>query len=265
MSHVVALPTRVVHRYVLELRYESGELYWDRAGRIAREIVATEGWGLETIDGNACRVSLPEKNVSFSFGAGKLDLSQTQSKEVLELMPAEEFGATADSLAGIVTKALEVNFFPRIGFRAWTLFPTSDREDSYRVAKNLRLFRTDPESQGALGDISEVGYRLTVERADHMLRIAMSPFEQLVELPVSVMQAARARARDHRRHQRQIMFDKMKAEKVVKNYPQFGLLLDLDAFIEEPPCPDQLSVSDFVRTAADDFRDVESIVLAAAE
>ena len=50
MATVVDLRTEVIHRYVFELRYDFGQIYWDRAGRIAKAILAEqEEWDVNTI------------------------------------------------------------------------------------------------------------------------------------------------------------------------------------------------------------------------
>jgi hypothetical protein len=67
MSLVVDLRTEVVHRYIFELRYDFGYVYWDRAGRIAREIANIEGWTFDAIDTNACRLAMRDSDVAFKF------------------------------------------------------------------------------------------------------------------------------------------------------------------------------------------------------
>ncbi|MFH1920708.1 MAG: hypothetical protein ABIP48_12565 [Planctomycetota bacterium] len=259
MEHAIGLQTEVIHRYVFELRYESGLLYWDRAGRIAREIASREGWQLNGMDTNGCHLSMQDQNLVFNFGPGKLDLSQTQTNDVVSLMRTDDLGAIADSLSGVVAKTLELTLYPRIGFRAWLLYPAGGRTESWELVQNLRLFQTASD----LGQPEEVTHSLVVERPHHMLRIAVAPAEQQIGLPESVLAAARRKARAHWKDQRQIMKDKLKAKKVIKAFPQFSLLVDLDAYMEEPPYPDGLSVSDFVHAANVDFREVLPLVLAA--
>jgi hypothetical protein len=48
-------------------------------------------------------------------------------------------------------------------------------------------------------------------------------------------------------------------------FPQYGLLLDLDASLEDPPYPDSISVSDFITRAERDFRDLTPIILEALD
>ena len=50
-------------------------------------------------------------------------------------------------------------------------------------------------------------------------------------------------------------------KKIVQSFPQFGILVDLDAYIEDPPYPDGLSISDFVASASEDFSIVKKLVL----
>ena len=69
MTSVVDLKTEVIHRYVFELRYEFGQTYWDRAGRVAREILSdSEGWDFDIIDMNHCQLTRRDQNLLFNFG-----------------------------------------------------------------------------------------------------------------------------------------------------------------------------------------------------
>ncbi len=264
VATVVDLKTEVIHRYVFELRYDFGQVYWDHAGRISKAILGEqEEWDFNTIDINRCQLVRRSANLAFNFGHEKLDLVQAQSADVEELLQLHEFSAIAESGARLVAEHLAVDSFPRIGFRVWLLYPAADREESYRFVNNLKLFRLHPAAIDSLGSPSETSYRLVVERPTHMLRIAVAPFEQQVDLPPNVLRAARARAKDHPRGQRQVLIDQQKAKKTIGHYPQFGLLLDFDAYIEDPPYPDELSVGDFITSSFDDFRNAKEVVLEA--
>ncbi len=273
VTPVVDLKTEVVHRYVFELRYELGQAYWDRAGRTAREILSNnEGWDFRSIDVNTCQVVREDVNLVFSFGHAKLDLAETQTADVETLLPSGEFGKIAETVTTTVVKNLELQFFPRIGLRAWHLYPSIDRDQSYEFARRLKLFNLDSETEQTLGPVFESSFRLVVARDNHMLRIAVAPFEQQINLSLSLIRTAKAKPfkqeSDKKRQpgidkRQQALIDKMKAQKKIEHYPQFGLLLDLDAYIEDPPYPDHLSVSDFVASAIDDFTRVKRTILAA--
>ena len=188
-------------------------------------------------------------------------MSQTQNAEVSELIDKGDFARDAEVFTDVVVRNLELEFFPRIGFRAWHLFPTHDRDESNKSVRELSAFSIDP-SLYALGDVSDTSHRLVIERPKHMLRVAVSPFEQQVTLPSSLIRTAKKKARYEPQQQQKVLIDQLKADKKIKSYPQFGILLDLDAYIEDPAFPHSLSVSDFIADAFADFTEVKKVVLA---
>jgi len=261
MSQIVHRTTEVVHRYVLELRYLLGHLYWDRCGKPINEIVSRdEGWDFDRIDGGTCHLCERERNLYFNVSALKLDLSQVQSAEVATLVTAPEFGSIADSLSVTVTEILQLSEFSRIGFRAWYLYPTTDRDDSYNRVRKLKVLSPEIENL-MLGRVSEAACRFVIERPGHMVRAAVTPCEPAVNLSPGIVRAARTKARDQPHHQRQLLLDKAKAEKIIQSYPQFGVLVDLDAYIEDPPYPNALSMSGFVEDARSSFEAIKSVLL----
>lgn len=275
MRTIVDLKTGIIHRYIYELRFDFGQIYWDRAGRIAKKILGEqENWDFERLDISHCQLTQRDLNLTFNFGPTKLDLSQTQNAEVASLVSVGDFGKLAETLTFAVVETLELEYFPRIGFRVWELYPSVDREESYGMVQDLRLFTADPALSSVIGEISEVSHRLVVDRLKHMLRVAVAPFEQQVDLPPSLIRATKLKAYKQATEspgergpgidkRRQVLIDKLKSQKRVEHYPQYGVLLDLDAYIEDPPYPDHLSVSDFLATAFEDFNDVKRTILAA--
>jgi hypothetical protein len=179
-------------------------------------------------------------------------------------MSLEEFAKLADAAAKTVTSPLELDTFSRMGFRTWNLFPLG-REECDASIQNLQLFPVNRELQAQLGVVSDLSYRIVIERPSHMVRLAISPFEQSVRLPPGLITAANTKPERESHRQRQKRLDSLKAKKVVSSFPPFGLLLDLDAFIEDPPFPDQLSVVDFITRAGDDFEAIKSLALVKAE
>jgi hypothetical protein len=265
MPAIVDLKTEVVHRFVFELRYDLGQVFWDRAGRIARAIMAGfEGWDFDAIDINRCQLSNHLTHLLMNFGPEKLDLSQTQSIDVPKLIGIGEFGKSAEVLAAIVVNALELDSYPRIGFRCWFLFPTNNREESHACLQKLKVFRLDASVLQSLGKVSENSHRLVVDRGAHSVRVAIAPFEQQVNLPASVIRAAKQKARNQSAGQRKAQIDKLKAQKMVSSFPQVGVLLDMDAHIEDPPYPDALTISKFVSESEEDFRELKSMILESA-
>lgn len=262
----VKLNSEVIHRYVCEIRYDLGQVYWDRAGRIATEVLSDKpGWDFENIDMNNCQLSNRDQNLVLNFGPVKLDVSQTQNADVDALIPIGEFGKRVEELSSTVVRYLELKTFPRIGFRAWYLYPAESRERSHDMIRNLEVFSIKNSLIESLGQIRELSHTLVVDRPTHMLRVAVSAFEQTIAIHPSVLRAANVKSRNHSHGQRQLMIDGLKAKKKIEHYPQFGVLLDLDAHIEDPPLRDELSVSDWIGKVASDFAAVKKCIFSQAQ
>ncbi len=260
-QYIVSLSTDVAHRYIFELRYDFGFLYWDRVGRLARQLSSVEGWDVGSINADLCILNYADKNIRFSYGPKKLDLAQTQSEDVVELMEAHEFAALAEQFSGNVLEALDHPPCTRIGFRFHQLFATADQEEAASRVRSLDWARLHADIEQKLGPVSEPSFRAVFARNSRNVRVAVAPFEQQIELSPSILKAAQSRARDHSRDQTNVLRQKLKAEKIIKSYPQYGVLLDLDAYLEDPPIPG-VSISDFINTSYDDFVAVKKVVLA---
>jgi hypothetical protein len=68
-------------------------------------------------------------------------------------------------------------------------------------------------------------------------------------------------ARDHSREQTNVLRQKLKAEKIIDSYPQYGVLSDRDAYLEDLPISG-VSISDFINASYEDFAVVKKVVLA---
>ena len=162
-------PVGVRHRLVFELRYDRGELYWDRSGRIARALAVQEGWILQSIDANGCHIWNEDKNLVFSFSPTKLDLSQSQSRDLEELLPHGEFGAIAEEFSEEVVKTLELKSFPRMGFRVLTLYETDSIDDATPLIRRVSFF-SPSEALTGLGELSLPSHSVVIARPKHFVR-----------------------------------------------------------------------------------------------
>ncbi len=264
MVDVVDRATGVPHRLVFELRYERGELFWDRCGRIARTLDSQEGWAPHSIDTNGCHIRNEDDNTVFSFSATSLSLSQSQSRDVEEVLPAERFAAIAEQFSEAVVGGLEVDTFPRMGFRLWTLFPTASLDDAASRVSRMTFF-SPCQAIADLGQLSYVSHTVVIERSARMIRVAVTPFEQQVNLAPSLVAAARARAREHWGEQKKVLIQKLKARKTIRAYPAQGIMLDMDAYLEDLLSMKQIPVVEFITTSAKEFRLIARAILVEAD
>ena len=49
--------------------------------------------------------------------------------------------------------------------------------------------------------------------------------------------------------QREARLRKLKAERIIRQFPQFSVLLDIDSFLDYPPYQEDLRVADFINSA----------------
>jgi hypothetical protein len=256
MARVVQPGTGVRHRFIFELRYDCGELYWDRCGRVVRTLAALKGWAVQSVD----LIWNEDQNLVFTYSPTKLDLTQSQSQDVPELLPCGEFAAIAEEFSEIVVRTLEVNSFPRIGFRLWTLYGTESLEDASSRIASMSFF-SPCKALIDLGELSHVSHGVVIARSKHMVRVAATPFEQQIHLAPSVIAAAKKEAHKQWKDQRKVLIQKMTAKKAIKTYPCMGIMIDLDAYIEEVPYPEQVSSRTFVEEAARDFDLIREAIL----
>lgn len=259
---VVDLQKAILHRAVLELRYEFGQLYYDRTGRICRQIVSEhEGWDFGEIGIKGAQLVKADQNLVFSFSDRKLDLQQTQTSEVAALLTPAEFGKLAEEIVGAVVTPLELDTFPRIGFRVWHLFASDSREQSFALMRELRAITLSDDFVELEDSVKQVSFTIVLDRGTHMARLVLAPFEQSIDLPESVTRVASSKARNQPKDQRRALVDQLKAAKMIASFPRFGLMMDVDFYIEDPPFPQGLSVSDFIATMAEDLHKLMQLVL----
>jgi len=262
MGYIARPDTAVSHRYVLELKYDRGELYWDRTGRITRTLANIPGWAIQSMDLNGCHLRKDEGNIEFNFSWNSLSLCQGQNLDTPELLREGEFGAIADEFSEAVIEALELDSFSRIGFRTWMLYPTSSLDEASDSIQKSVMYKAGV-ALTQLGALSHPSYSIVVARPSHMVRIAIAGVEQHVVLPPSVIEAEKKTAREKWKHDKNQLLQRLKARKVIAHYPQTGIVIDLDAFIEEPSFKGELSCGGFVRQATADFQVIRSAILEA--
>jgi hypothetical protein len=117
------------------------------------------------------------------------------------------------------------------------------------------------EALRGLGALSHVSHAAVVARQEHMVRVAVTPFEQDVRLAPSLVAAAKAESHKRSKDQDKLLIQKMKAQKAIKAYPAAGVMVDLDAYIEDVPYPEQVSPIGFVGEAMKDFEIICGAIL----
>lgn len=246
----------VLHRLVFELRYNDGFVYLDRCGQTLNSLLREfPEWECAKADPSSGQLVHRKTNRSFTFGTAKLDLAQTQSPDVVTIGPPQEFGNLCDGLATIVTEELGLCSFSRIGVRAWHLLGAKTREEADNAILGLGFLNQDRMVSAVGGKPTAGSFSLTLEREHAFWRVAVTSVEQDVFTdPTALRRLARSRPRDQDRGQDRALRDKIRAERALKHVPPVAVLVDIDAYMEDPPIPQDLSIREFVANEVDAMR-----------
>lgn len=228
------------HKAVFEVRYEHGMVYLDRCGTTANRIMATyPEWVIrdDAVNPQSAPLTNALTGALFNFGTQKYDfsLSQPVGKDVaLTRRDLATFSSQVEGVARIVHEELGLHHFLRLGFRIWFMFPTDSEQESNRWIRDLGVCSVTPEVSKAFGgQLESEGYVLLVNGADRRFRIAINAVERLEVLDLGV-EALTALPRRLPKKQREALLEKLKAKQRVLSNPETGVMIDVDAYVEEP-------------------------------
>jgi hypothetical protein len=75
------------------------------------------------------------------------------------------------------------------------------------------------------------------------------------------MADAREESHRYKKDQHKVLIQKIRAQKAIKAYPSLGMMIDLDAYIEDAPYLEQVSARTFIEEAMSDFSVISTAIL----
>ena len=253
----------VIHRATFELRYRRGYTFWDRCGRVTNAILYSENdydWTLQRSGADSIQLNNEHEGMAFEFGPQKLGLTQEQNLRNHRVMSLSEFAALSDRLASHVVTGLPVDTFSRIGFRVWHLYGVDSHDEMMAASDSLLPLAKLNEFVNDVGRGWDPSFRTTVERKTELITVSLSTFTQNVVLPPAVAALAARDAAAMSKNQKEARLAQLKAQRMLDDFPKFGILLDVDAYIDDPPFPDDLTIHDFVRRAIEGFGEIKNLI-----
>jgi hypothetical protein len=232
--------TSIYHKLVFEVRYDFGLLYLDRCGATANRIMETfPEWVLQ--DESVNPQNAPLINVTtgthFNFGGLKYDFNLDQPiREEAALTPEDikSFFAQVDSVSRIVHEELELKHFTREGFRVWYVFGTQSEEESHKWISSLGVFKIGESLPKAFsGKLDNHGHVVIVSAKDRKFRISVTAVERTEQLDIG-SHILRIIPRKLPAKQREVLVEKLKAKRRLLANPSYGVMIDVDAYIERP-------------------------------
>ena len=220
-------------------------------------------WRVQRGAADAIQLTIEDSGLGFNYGPQKLDLSQELSLKNDTMMPFSEFAALADEMTAKVVMGLRlVDASTRIGFRVMYLYQVDTYEALKDLAKSLPALNAQAQFFESLGPSHDQLFRMETDLKTCSVMISLSHFEQNIQLPPSIYDQARVETSKLPAGQRRAFLAKERAKRMLKQFPKFGILLDLDAYVDFPPFPESLRVVDFITNAVADFNTIKKLALA---
>ena len=228
-----------LHKLVCQVRYRRGFIYLDRCGRTVNRIMAeAPAWILKGSSPNPQNAPLVnvETGTQFNFGSMSYDLGLERPKESeLTENDVETFADEAAYLATVVHEELGLMEFTRLGFRAWFLVATKSKDESEQWIRDHSGIAM-PEAWPTAFDEGEVkaqGHAIVIQTADRYFRIAVNGVERTLALDIgeSILNVS---PRSLPKGQKEALIKKAQARKRLKANPDHAVMVDIDAYLEEP-------------------------------
>jgi hypothetical protein len=147
-----------LERLILEIRYNTGYLYWDHCGVVIKDVI-TKFPKIEpqNVNVQATQLSWGEEGFVLTFNNEKFDISQG------EVTSTTLFKDLAAHFYGTIFSHFELKAFTRAGVRFIYVYPTESKEEADKLLSTSRLFCSEPKEAEPFGHITERELMLRVE------------------------------------------------------------------------------------------------------
>jgi len=235
----------MLRRMVFEVRYDDGQLYLDRCGRLLKELLAgAPDWVVSptpTPQGTSVFNLRTGMQLGISIASTGLTLDKTGTGEVIDPGEVDSFLAQVEGILTRVLDELEVKQFTRVGYREYFHFPCESKEEAEKWLQELGLVTVTPDLYAAFGGTPDaVGISVVLQAADLRYRIALSGVEQAAQVPVGetiLTVQASAVSKDRKK----ALIETLKKQRQHQVASAFVVALDIDAYLLEPAEPDLLA------------------------
>jgi hypothetical protein len=237
----------------LAVEYDTGELYYDRIGRILRRLGDSgEGWLREGKHiPNKTVVLNPAEDLLAEFGPGgaSITLSFEGRPQAIETEQVERFTRNAVNLVSTVVDELEIEVFQRLGYRELYSFSSESVEESEEWLRALGVVTVADAVYQAFGSAHyALSWAVMVIGADCRYRIEMKGIERPGGIPVGESELSLRESRAKHLGKAEIL-KLLEAKRYRQTNPQYSTMLDIDAFLWDELDTD-FEVRDFISTRA---------------
>lgn len=234
---------------VFELRYRHGFAYHDRCGTILNRVTRDLPDWLLIGDVNPLNAQLynVRNRCRFNFSNSRLDLNLERSPgdQPIDDAAFSDFADQVDVMCRIIFDELALKEFTRIGFRTLYHFPCETKQESEDWLRLLDFFRVSDKLTGAFGaKLETAGLSAVLVAQDCRYRIAFNVVERAAEINIG-SEILSVRPHQLPKGQREALLQQLKAQRIRDRNPEYAVVIDIDAYHEDPPSVDP---ADFVTT-----------------
>jgi hypothetical protein len=246
----------VLKTAICAVEYDSGELYYDRMGRVLRQLnKSNRGWLRNaTVGVNQTQLLNPSNGLILNVApsAAVLTLSTEGHPEAIETEAVAGFADQVSFAIGVIADELELEQFQRIGYRENFSFACASIEETETWLKDLGLVRADEALNTTFGKHYAMTWALVFVGEECRYRLELRGTERSAKVPVGPGEVAvkDSVAKHLNRHE---LLKLLKAERHHQMDPEYAAVLDIDAFLWDDTDTD-FDVKAFVlRHAADNL------------
>jgi hypothetical protein len=227
---------------VCEVRYDDGQLYLDHCGRLLKKLLKdAPEWIVcpnPTPQGTSLFDIVAATQLGFSMASASLALDKSLGDEVISEEEAGDFIKQVGAVLTLVLDELEVSRFTRLGYREQYFFPFESKEESENWIRGLGLFTVAPTFlEGFHASQEEMGVVVVIEGEDCRYRVGLNGVERSAQVPVGEA-SVNIRSSLASKEQKQALLQAMKKKRQRQIDSAFAVVLDIDAYQQEPVEPD---------------------------
>lgn len=138
----------IIERFIIEVRYLHGYLYWDNCGKIWKTLL--DKWpNFKEIEVSTEKAVLKmhEESLELRFNKNNINIGQEYPPSSLKL-----FKELSNMVIPLIAKTFEIASFSRIGNRIFYLYPTDNPDEAADIIKSTGLLNISKEKTDPFGE-----------------------------------------------------------------------------------------------------------------
>lgn len=242
----------LLFRIVYEVRYADGDVYFDRAGRVVRQLRRDSADWLPVRSAEHTKLASIVNGGQFTFNSKKMDgvIEQGAGEAALTDADCVSFAEQAAEISETVISELAISQFLRIGCRVWYLAGASDKADGVDWVQSLEIFSVNPRVAAEFGGtIKDFLFLSEFPGEDRNYRFGVDTWtrQQKLELGQTTIQLD---PKSLHTNQREAFKKKLKLQRRIEQNPEYAISFDLDSYLDDPV---EVDVKDFILTSYKKF------------